>query len=209
MFKKFGVFGYFIGVDYKEYSKIKPNISKIKVFIKPGFLGIKWVQDYVIYYDGKLKPLYYDYLFIGYKYYKNGYLDKALEIYTEGIKRTKGNYLLFYNRGIAFRKKFLYHKALLDFKKAIELKPDYIEAYQNVDWILSKQRNWDKIIKLWSEFINKFPENPEGYFRKAFAYYKIYYKIGNKELALKNLKKACSLGKKEACTLYKRISESS
>lgn len=58
--------------------------------------------------------------------------DKAEEAFTKAIKYDKGNYEAYYLRGCAKTNSRKYKEAITDFEKAIELKPDYADAYFNI-----------------------------------------------------------------------------
>lgn len=57
--------------------------------------------------------------------------DEAEEAFTKAIKYDKGNYEAYYLRGCAKINSRKYDEALVDFQKAIDLKPDYTDAYFN------------------------------------------------------------------------------
>lgn len=56
---------------------------------------------------------------------------EAEEAFTKAIKYDKENYEAYYLRGCAKVNAKKYNEALLDFQKAIDLKPDYADAYFN------------------------------------------------------------------------------
>lgn len=58
--------------------------------------------------------------------------EEAEEAFTKAIKYDKSNYEAYYYRGCAKVNATKYKDAIVDFEKAIELKPDYADAYFNL-----------------------------------------------------------------------------
>lgn len=58
--------------------------------------------------------------------------DEAEETLTKAIKYDKGNYEAYYYRGCARINAKNYKGAIEDLQKAVELKPDYADAYFNL-----------------------------------------------------------------------------
>jgi tetratricopeptide (TPR) repeat protein len=58
--------------------------------------------------------------------------EQAEEAFTKAIKYDKNNYEAYYLRGCAKINEQKYKDAILDLEKAIELKPDYADAYFNI-----------------------------------------------------------------------------
>lgn len=54
---------------------------------------------------------------------------EAEEQFTQAIKYDKNNHEAYYYRGCTKFNRGLYDAAILDFEKAIEVKPDYADAY--------------------------------------------------------------------------------
>lgn len=58
--------------------------------------------------------------------------DKAEELFTKAIKYDHGNFEAYYFRGCAKINNNKLMEAIADFEKAIELKPDFADAYFNI-----------------------------------------------------------------------------
>jgi tetratricopeptide (TPR) repeat protein len=69
---------------------------------------------------------------------------KAEETLTEAIKYDKNNFEAYYYRGCARVNAMKYEEAVADFEKAVELKPDYADAYFNMGKTYFLMHNEDK-----------------------------------------------------------------
>jgi tetratricopeptide (TPR) repeat protein len=73
--------------------------------------------------------------------YNTGYIylvylqdfDEAVHFFTEALKRDPGYLEAWFNRGYAFELKKDYKKASADYKKALELKPNYDKAVEGLN----------------------------------------------------------------------------
>ena len=69
---------------------------------------------------------------------------KAEETLTQAIKYDKNNFEAYYYRGCARVNAMSYDEAIADFEKAIELKPDYADAYFNLGRVYYIMHDEDK-----------------------------------------------------------------
>jgi len=190
-------FAFRLRVKQDEYFKAEPNETIARLVLRDGALGIKWIESYTLY---SREPKNDDCHVVGYRLYKEGDLNGAIREYTACLEEKGKDPLLYYNRGVAYRKKGEYENAINDFEKAIDLKPDMFEAYKNIDYILSQKKEWSRIVAYWDRYVKEKPYDPEGYFERAGA----YYHWGKEREAIDDATKACKLGKKEACSWLKK-----
>ena len=91
-----------------------------------------------------------------------------------------------------------YDKAIETYKKAIEIRPDYANAYFNMGLSYVKKGNYDKVIEAYKKCIEYEPEN-------ARAYYLIGWSYGNKgnyDKAIEAYKKAIEIKPDNANAYY-------
>ena len=69
---------------------------------------------------------------------------KAEETLTTAIKYDKNNFEAYYYRGCARVNAMKYDEAIADFEKAVELKPDYADAYFNLGRTYYMKHDEDK-----------------------------------------------------------------
>ncbi len=70
--------------------------------------------------------------------------DEAEETLTKAIQYDKSNYEAYFYRGCAKVNAQKYEEAIADFEKAVELKPDYADAYFNMGRAYYLLNNEDK-----------------------------------------------------------------
>lgn len=84
-----------------------------------------------------------------------------------------------YNAGVDFYKVGKYEQAISSFRKAIELEPDYIDAYFNLGTILEFLQQDDAALTVFKQIIVRNPEDYEALYKAA----KISLKIGEQDKA--------------------------
>ena len=74
-----------------------------------------------------------------------------------------------FNRGTIYIYKRDYEKALHDFNKAINLKPDYYEAYCNRGAALAYMKNMNESLKDFNKAVQINPQFAEAYYSRGFT----------------------------------------
>jgi tetratricopeptide (TPR) repeat protein len=114
--------------------------------------------------------------------------------YTKAVSQikapTKGNWTIFYFRGICYERSKQWTKAEADFKKALELFPEqpHVLNYLGYSWIDQGQK-LDEGMELIKLAVSKRPD--DGYIVDSLGW--AYYRLGNYEEAVKHLEKAIEL----------------
>ena len=93
--------------------------------------------------------------------------DEAVEVLTKAIKYDKNNYEAYYYRGCAQVNAKRYEEALTDFEKAVELKPDYADAYFNMGRTYYLQQNEDKACEYYKLAAKFGRPNLEDYLKRC------------------------------------------
>lgn len=70
-----------------------------------------------------------------------------------------------YNQGIDFYKNGEYDKAMAAFRRAINLSPDYIDAYYNLGTILEYLNQYDYALEMFKQIILRKPEDFEAVYK--------------------------------------------
>ena len=119
---------------------------------------------------------------------------EAAEIYSKAIERTpnpgKGDWSLFYFRGIAYERTKAWNKAEADFKKALELSPDQplVLNYLGYSWV-DMGRNLEEAMRMIRKAVELRPN--DGYIVDSLGW--AHYRLGNYEEAVTELERAVSL----------------
>ena len=92
---------------------------------------------------------------------------KAEETLTKAIKYDKSNFEAYYYRGCARVNAMKYDEAIADFEKAIELKPDYADAYFNLGKTYFLMNNEDKACECYKLAEKYGRPNLEDYLRRC------------------------------------------
>jgi tetratricopeptide (TPR) repeat protein len=119
----------------------------------------------------------------------------AIRQFTMAIDVTGGNAEVFYWRGRAYLQSGDHDRALADFEEAIRQDPRDFESYRNIDYVLATRRDWDGVIRHWTQYLALVPTDGRAYFERGGA---ANHK-GDRPAALEDARKACEWGIREAC----------
>ena len=95
------------------------------------------------------------------------YFTKALEA---GELSINDRAVVYNNRGVAYRNKQQYDRAMLDYMKSIELNPRDDKAYVNRGVLYLLKRQYDRAIEDSNKAIELNPRNNRAYYNKACIY---------------------------------------
>lgn len=108
--------------------------------------------------------------------------------------------ITYFNRGNSYRHLNELKKAIKDYNKAIEIKPDYAEAYNNRANSYFDLEEFDKAISDYTSLIKIMPSNYYAYFNRANAYSQLF----NYDSAVADYTKAIELKPDFANAYYNR-----
>jgi tetratricopeptide (TPR) repeat protein len=135
----------------------------------------------------------------GYKdaYYNRGilYLNQAISMYKQLVavrdsmeKNQNDQGLIDRSKELVDKQREFYHKAEMDFQKAVDLDPDDLEAMQYLGQSLFQQEKTKEAIEILEKVVELNPTNKEAWSTLSIA----YTKIGDREKALEAAEKAKS-----------------
>ena len=93
----------------------------------------------------------------------------SITLYEHTLSHTSGNYLIHDHLGAALREKNNPAKAILHFKKAIQINPAYVSAYNNLGAVLAEQGQFDDAIRYYSESLEINPNYSPAHYNLAMA----------------------------------------
>ena len=138
----------------------------------------------------------------GWDFHSKGDYLNAIKRYSEYIAAYSGDKRGYYYRGLSYEKQGDNDRAEADFRRAIEIDKNYIEAYIYIDFVLAKDQRFYEIIEMWDQFIELNPKNPRALLERGGA----RFHSGDTEAALEDAKASCELGNNKACSIHKRYS---
>ncbi len=129
-------------------------------------------------------------------------LSGSIGRYDLAVRYDPGNASAYYWRARAYVSENNLEAAYSDLQKAIELKPDYFEAYFILDnAVLSRRQDWADIISYWDRYIALHPEDGRAYLERGGA----HFHNGNLVEAVKDAKRAADRGDAEGRKIYERF----
>jgi tetratricopeptide (TPR) repeat protein len=102
-------------------------------------------------------------------------LDISIEKFSQAVINEPQNAENYLNRGITYRHKWWFSEenaalrdsALSSLRKALELKPNYVEAYREMGWIYRQNHDRDSSIYAYSKVIELDSKDPDAYFDRG------------------------------------------
>lgn len=94
----------------------------------------------------------------------------TLSIHSGGLEKDS-LVLALNNRGIAYRLKGSYDRAIADYDRSIELRPDFAAGYSNRGLAFAKTGQYDVAIADFNQALKLKPADPNTYLRRGNAYY--------------------------------------
>lgn len=100
--------------------------------------------------------------------------DRAIDLFTKSIADNPSFFLAYHNRAIAYSKKGEYDKSLQDLQKAVQLNPNYPDAYGLMGLIYEIKRDFASAVRVYKEALAREKRAPvkrvlEKYIRDAEA----------------------------------------
>jgi tetratricopeptide (TPR) repeat protein len=126
--------------------------------------------------------------------------ERAIAAYDAALEINPQYAEAYYWRGVAYSRLKRMDLAYSDMISAVKYDPRNFESYRMLDYILASQQKWSEIIDHWNQFLSLEPQNADAYFERAGT----YRHKGDMKNAIADLRKACSLGKQEACKILKQ-----
>ena len=104
-------------------------------------------------------------------------------------------------RGHAYDKKGDLAHAEKDYLRAIEIDPTNVDTYRGLDRVLFQQNRLDEIVRHWNRYLRRRPRDATAFLERGGA----FHRKGERELAKRDVTKACRLGNEEACDTVRRF----
>jgi Flp pilus assembly protein TadD len=86
-------------------------------------------------------------------------------------------------------------------EEAARAAPDDFDVHQRLDYAIAAQRNFVRIIEMWTDYLSRHPDDGRAYLERGGA----YVHLGKPKEAYTDATKGCSLGVSEACVRAKQI----
>ncbi|MDI6775635.1 MAG: tetratricopeptide repeat protein [Syntrophales bacterium] len=161
--------------------QIKKILYFIPVFMLLGMIGCatnRWKQE-----EGRV------HLNIGIAYIESGQYNAALKELLEAEKLTPKDPKLHYFLGIAYYYgKGLNEKAIDEFNRALDLKPDYSEAHNFLGTIYLSKGLWDKAIESFNKALSNILYDTPAVALSNMGW--AYYKKGDYQISLSKYQEA-------------------
>ncbi len=141
----------------------------------------------------------------GYDFYMKNRFKKAMDSLNQAIDKDPENPEAYYWRGRTLVKLDRHDLAVQNFQKAITHRSNYWQAHDNLGWLYMRRGDYDACLVHLNRSIVHKPDNGWAFYNRAY----VHDRLGNREKAIADAKKACGLKNQKGCDLldkYKRES---
>ncbi len=132
--------------------------------------------------------------------YHEGQFGKIISLLTDEVLDKHKDAALYLWRGNSWHTKGEYDKAIADYNKAIELKPEYVSAYYNRGNSWHTKGEYDKAIADYNKVIELKPDYASAYHNRGIS----WHPKGEYDKAIANYNKAIELKPDYASAYYNR-----
>lgn len=136
---------------------------------------------------------------LGDEYWEDGDYQKAISYYTRAIK-LDNNELYYFNRGYCHDLLREYDAAIRDYTKAVQINPNYAEAFNARGFIYDSQGKFEEAIKDFSSAIKADPTLADAYNNRGYS----YNQTKEYDLAIQDFNKAIQYDSKFAAAYNNR-----
>jgi tetratricopeptide (TPR) repeat protein len=91
--------------------------------------------------------------------------------------------------------------ALAGLEERVRSSPYDFRLHQELDYALAKRRQFDRVVALWTEFLERNPDHPGAHLERGGA----FYHLRRYREALADAHKACELGENEGCARARQL----
>lgn len=127
-----------------------------------------------------------------------GKYEEATEKFKEAITEDPENPIFYYYRGAAYEKTGDLDKAMEDYQKSAELKPDFILPTANIGKIYAKKKEFEKAVEFYKKAVELGDQDATNYYNYGVC----LMNLGKKEQAKEVLEKLISLDENYSDAYY-------
>ncbi|UCC39885.1 MAG: tetratricopeptide repeat protein [Candidatus Aminicenantes bacterium] len=127
-----------------------------------------------------------------------GKYEESIEKFTESIADDPENPIFYYYRGAAFEKTGDLDKAMEDYQKSVELKPDFILPTANIGKIYAKKKQFEMAIEFYKKAVELGDQDATNYYNYGIC----FMNLGKNEQAKEVLEKLISLDENYSDAYY-------
>ncbi len=139
--------------------------------------------------DGRKVENFQTHLYLGYLYYRLDLINQAIGEYERIQEQYYDSSLINYNLATLYLIKGNRSKAKKNFRRAVMINPKFVEAYNNLSYLLLKEKRYGAAEQNLKKAVRVKPDFTEGHYNLGI----IYYLQGKYKRALSHFKRVKSL----------------